>query len=285
MAALGATAVSRCTPSNPSFNLPQAIGEAREGGLHVPGHQAFQSWKKRTSLARSAGKEHLGLEFGWKPLVSELRTFAKAVNNSHEIWQNYRKGSDQKTRAGYHYPTERDSRSYSGYFVPLPSEFGSPFGFLEGSLFSYRERKTWFKGAFRYHIPEPVDFHSKMQYWHSQAGKILGVRLTPDTVWNLNPWTWAADWFANTGDLMTNVSNLGTDGLVLQYGYVMDEESIRTDSVGRIPWMGVATSRKQLFKRCKRVGANPYGFYATLATLTERQLAIIAALGLSHGGR
>jgi hypothetical protein len=124
-----------------------------------------------------------------------------------------------------------------------------------------------------------------MQYWHSEASKILGTRLTPDTVWNLNPWTWAADWFANTGDLMTNVSNLDTDGLVLQYGYIMDEESSIMHRIASLhldaPYVSPSTVRDTEYKRCKRLPANPYGFTATLSTLTARQLAIIAALGLS----
>jgi hypothetical protein len=123
-----------------------------------------------------------------------------------------------------------------------------------------------------------------MGYWQSQASKILGVRLTPDTVWNLNPWTWAADWFANTGDLMTNVSNLGTDGLVLQYGYQMAEETLLTSKAAAFEGSdGIySTSRDITHKRCKRIAAKPYGFDAELNTLTSRQLAIIAALGLSQ---
>jgi hypothetical protein len=218
------------------------------------------------------------VEFGWKPLVSDLRSLATAVNESHAIWEAYRKGSDSKTRVGYHYPEVNDSLSVTGEFIPIPSG-GFYYGFLQGTAVQYRVRKDWFKGCFRYYIPEPVDFHTKMQYWQSEASKILGVRLTPDTVWNLNPWTWAADWFANTGDLMTNVSNMGQDGLVLQYGYQMAEESVKTHRVGNV--LGVTTSRETVQKRCKRVPAKPYGFNANLSTLTGRQIAIITALGLS----
>jgi hypothetical protein len=280
MKGLGTTAIARCAPSNPSFSIPQFIGELREGLPSIVGHGVL---KERTRKCREAGSEYLNVEFGWKPLVSDLRKFATAVNDSHEIWENYRKGSNQKTRVGYHYPEEADSVSVTGEFIPVPTT--TYYGFLTGTAVQYRVRKNWFKGCFKYYIPEPVDFHTKMQYWQSEASKLLGVRLTPDTVWNLNPWTWAADWFANTGDLMTNVSNLGTDGLVLQYGYQMAEETLRTHRVGGMynSFTGnyLSSTRDTLQKRCKRVPSSPYGFNATLATLTGRQLAIIAALGLS----
>jgi len=124
-----------------------------------------------------------------------------------------------------------------------------------------------------------------MAAWHSHARKILGVGLTPDTVWNLNPWTWAADWFANTGDLMTNVSNMGQDGLLMQYGYQMAEETVKTYTVARlasIPSASATTTRTRIQKRAKRIPSSPYGFGVTLSTLSARQLAIIAALGLGR---
>jgi len=288
MAGLGTTAIARSAPNNPSFNFPQAIGELRQGGLAPK----FREWRAFTKAMRhkrkAVGGQYLQYQFGWAPFVNDLRTFAKTVNKSHEIWNSYKKGSGSSTRVGYHFPSERDYRSVSGQFVPLPAEYGILGGFLEGTRIEYVERKTWFKGAFRYFVPDPSgNISDKFNYYHSEASKLLGVRLTPDTVWNLNPWTWAADWFANTGDLMTNVSNLGTDGLYLQYGYVMDSEEITTVTNGRnqpgvYEGLELVTTRTRVHKRARRVAANPYGFYATLPDFTTRQLAIMAALGLSY---
>lgn len=274
---IGATAISRTAPNNPAYSIPQAIGELREG-LSPFG---FATMKERTRVAKAAGGEYLNVEFGWKPLVSDLQSFARAVNDSSEIWKSYKRGSGRKTRVGYHYPSVYDSQSYRGQLNPVPSSF--THGFLQGDAVQYRSQKTWFKGAFKYYVPMPTDFDSKMDYWQSQANRILGVKLSPDTVWNLNPWTWAADWFANTGDLMTNVSNLGQDGLVLQYGYAMAEETITTHISGFVPSLDQShTSRYITEKRCKRIPASPYGFGVTLSSLSAKQLAIIAALGLSH---
>jgi hypothetical protein len=271
---LGATAISRCSPNNPAFSIPQFIGELREGISPF----GLATLKSRTKVAKAAGGEYLNVEFGWKPLVSDLQNLANSVNESAAIWDAYKKGSSKKTRVGYHFPEENDSLGYTGLHIPVPSNFTE--GFLQGTTVQYRARKTWFKGCFKYYIPEPVGFSGKMAYWQSQANRLLGVKLSPDTVWNLNPWTWAADWFANTGDLMTNVSNMGQDGLVLQYGYMMASEEVSTYSVASKN--GAVTSRTRLVKRAKRIPASPYGFGVSLSTLTARQLAIITALGLSH---
>jgi len=273
----GSTAIARCAPNNPSTNVLTFMGEiGREG---IPAIIGRESLKERTRLAKNSGGEYLNVEFGWKPLVSDLQSLARTVNDSSKIWNAYRRGSGQKTRVGYHFPAAEDSQSYTGPHLPVPSTINA-VGFLQGTTMQYRSRNTWFKGAFKYYVPEPVGFHDKMAYWQSEASKLLGVRLTPDTVWNLSPWTWAMDWFANTGDLMTNVSNLQQDGLVLQYGYAMAEEKLQTFISAGFN-TGNPTTRFILQKRAKRIAANPYGFTATLSTLTSRQIAIITALGLA----
>jgi hypothetical protein len=120
----------------------------------------------------------------------------------------------------------------------------------------------------------------KFQDWMSMTDHLLGVKVTPETVWNIAPWSWAADWFANTGDIMTNISNLGKDGLVMQYGYSMMERVLRSESKARFD--GILTKRTQETVHKRRMPATPYGFGVNLSTLSPKQVAIIAALGLSR---
>jgi len=272
----GTTMIARSMPTNPSFDLATSLGELREG---LPSMVGLQTLRNRSQLAKAAGGEFLNIEFGWKPLVSEVRGLASAVQSSHDTWQSYRKGSSKKTRVGYHLEDEESTREYNGEFIPFPSQFY--LGFPKGKLVEQVRRHTWFSGAFKYHIPEPgVDFADKFGYWRSQASKILGARLTPDTLWELSPWSWAIDWFSNTGDLMHNISQLGNDGLVLQYGYAMAERSVFTHKTAT--FSNARMERSTLKKLCKRLPASPFGFDAQLSSLSEKQLAILAAVGLSR---
>jgi hypothetical protein len=108
------------------------------------------------------------------------------------------------------------------------------------------------------------------------------VNLTPEAVWNVTPWSWAADWFGTTGDVLHNISALGKDGLVLQYGYIMhsqmrDESRYATYSAARSSsWY--ERSEKTLVRR----PATPYGFGVDLNSLSAKQTAILVALGLSR---
>jgi len=282
MIARGTTAIARSAPTNPSFDAAVAVGELRQG---VPSIIGGSMLRDQTIRARKAGKEYLNYEFGWRPLVNDLQTFARAVNDSHTTWAQYQKGSGHKTRVGYHFPDDSDSSwNYIGAMFPLPGTFGTPYGWLQGGQSQTTWSKRWFSGAFRYFVPEPSGgFSGKMDYWKSQAGKILGLRLTPEVVWNLSPWTWAMDWFANTGDLLHNISALGTDGLVLQYGYAMHETGRKTTSWGRWSGQGFAgdARREHLYKQARRVPSSPYGFGATLSSLSAKQVAVMTALGLT----
>lgn len=276
MIGFGSTAIARSAPNNPHVDLATAIGELRNEGL--PSLVGASLWKSQTRKAQSAGSEYLNYEFGWRPLVTELRKLAVAVRDSEQLWADFVEGSGRKTRVGYSYEPEYTQGSITGEMIPIPSYVP---GFLRGGLTETVRSQRWFKGCFKYYVPTPSsDFGEKMSYWSQQAGYLYGLRLTPDVVWNLQPWSWATDWFVNTGDLMSNISNLGSDGLVMQYGYAMHESIAERHFYGAIS--GAFSDRRLIIKRAKRIQASPYGFGVTLATLTNRQLAIIAALGLGR---
>jgi hypothetical protein len=263
------------------------MGKGIKGkGFETPSIPAIALWKEQSktlkAVFRHGGSEYLNYQFGWAPLIRDVQGIAHAVNDSANIWNTYKKGSDHATRVGYHYPESVSNPIiWSGSATPLSSRYPA---FLKATGSSHTERKDWFAGAFRYHIPEPREnFGEQMAYWQSQAGKILGVRLTPDTLWELSPWSWAIDWFTGTGDLVKNISNLGTDGLVLQYGYAMSTQvsEFSVASTVDLDGVSVGSSRTETQTRFRRIPATPYGFNVDLSTLSARQNAILVALGLS----
>jgi hypothetical protein len=127
-----------------------------------------------------------------------------------------------------------------------------------------------------------------MSKTRSVANKLIGLRLTPDVVWSVAPWSWAVDWFTNTGDVLKNNSALGNDGLTLLYGYHMREYTVKTVTVSTtLPFNGNGplTSTRTIERTVKqRRPANPYGFGAGGLPLTTRKQAIIAAIATSSAG-
>lgn len=286
--ARGATAIARSMPNTPAVDVSVAIGELRNEGL--PKYIGSSVFKDNVRAAKKAGDEYLNYEFGWRPLVSTLVDFAKAVKHSEEIWDGYRKGSGKQIRRRYLFPTVEGSRQ-------LPTDNVVQFGrgYINNNI-SYPldvwandsyHNKQWFSGSFKYYVPMGDDISSKLQRHVSYANKVLGLRLTPEVVWNLAPWSWAADWFANTGDILKNISSLGRDGMVLRYGYMMNESMSAREVIARAP-AGSPVPYASRFKEYnyvkQRLVANPYGFGVTFDSLSSKQKAIITALGLSKLG-
>jgi hypothetical protein len=280
---LGTSAIARVEPTNPAFDMASALGETITGGVpsalgHSVMYNRASDWKNKAELARSAGKEHLNVQFGWLPLVSDIIGFATSVVRSHDIIDNYRAGSGSKIRRRFSYRADTSSQSKVGSLLPSPTavnKIGS------GCVFTTESRNTWFSGAFRYYVPVGSDTSDKLQRFHSDARKLIGVDLTPEVLWNLAPWSWAVDWYSTTGDVLHNVSALGTDGLVMQYGYMMSTLEYEETRNGRWTSPFNAGSYRRTEKHLLRRPATPYGFGFDMSGITARQASILVALGLS----
>nr|UJQ85863.1 MAG: hypothetical protein 1 [Leviviridae sp.] len=272
--AMGATAIARTEPTNPAFDLATAIGELRAEGLpKLPGSTV----REQTRLAKSAGGEFLNIEFGWLPLVRNVRDFATTVKNSDDILRQYQEGSHKVIQRSYEWPAEESSQAFETKFAAYPSQAGQ---FSGGGRHNFSSRKTWFEVEYIYYLPTGGSINDKFRRYGSYARKLLGVDLSPEVLWNLSPWSWAADWFSNTGDVMHNISALGTDGLVLRNGYIMCHTRDVRQSSGQL--QGQHQVRVNITETKTRRGATPYGFGVAYAGLTTKQKAIAAAVGLSR---
>lgn len=284
---LGTTAISRCAPTNPHASISTTIGELRREGL--PALPSLEAAKKRS--ASSVGGEYLNYQFGIAPLVSDLTKLAEAVRDSEKILKQYYRDSGKLVRRRYEFPLETNTivnnlGSSTGW-PALHTRMYSSFAGIKTETIS-TTRKRWFSGAFTYHVTEP-DTMLGITRAAQSANRLLGIGVTPATIYNLTPWSWALDWFSNTGDVLNNVSMMMTDGLIMRYGYMMEETSyVRHVEIRGIRFAdGQSVPCYQTFTRTskRRIHATPFGFGFELSDLNPRQWAIIAALGLSKGGR
>jgi hypothetical protein len=295
LAAFGTEAIARCAPTNQVANFSTALLELYHDG--APKLLGSLLWKERAAqirdVARQSGSEYLNVQFGWKPLLADITDFMSGVRNLNKLINQYKRDAGRQVRRRYSFPPVQ---SFSESVV-LENATVAIVGGGRNSLLDstrrgqvVRSRETtvrrWFSGAFTYHLPDPGSWQSE----HSGlAAKFLGVDITPETLWELAPWSWAVDWFTNVGDLIHNANRWSADGLVLRYGYVM-EHSIVRDTYTHIGGNGFVSINANVFPEAYtfctetklRRRATPFGFGVNLSALTSQQNAIIAALGLSH---
>ena len=290
--ALGATAISIVAPNNPVASLTVALAELRSEGM--PKLPAITSnWKDRTNIARNLGDEYLNVQFGWRPLMNDVTQFGDGVLHAHSLIKQYRRGIGKPIRRNYRFPTVRQvSETITPGVYPISTEGNSDWfsgtGSAPGTLIKRTEtiRDQWFSGCFTYFFPSNI-LGSKKLADAAILARELGLEPSPETVWNVAPWSWAVDWFSNTGDVITNWTRFHEDGLVMRYGYMMEHSickisytlvGARSRGGNSFPVSPVTSVIETKVRR----KANPYGFGFSWDGLSLFQGSILAALGISR---
>jgi hypothetical protein len=294
----GTKSVKETVPNKPSVNIAVSLGElVREG---IPSLVGAAFLKDRSAYFRNLGSEYLNVQFGWAPFIRDLQSLASLGQTANHRLQQWARDSGRIVRRNRTF--EEDEVTYD---VTGSGQFCTPSGLQIPGSSSLSSRTTgtvhrkWrFSAAYTYYVP-PAERLNGLAAYESQMNILLGTRITPEVLWNLAPWTWLADWFANIGDIIANISALSTDELVMHYGYAsfsFKQHEHRSQTVihpgFRIlegaPYYGRGGFVHDMdiyYENRDRIVASPFGFGLTLAGLFFQQLAILGALGLSRGPR
>lgn len=283
----GAKAIASAKPTNALVDLSTSLGEILgPGGLpRMLGRSDF--WRDSIGdILKQGADNYLQVQFGWKPILNDVLGFADVVDRYNALVKQYERDAGKVVRRKWSFkPITTESNVLFATTAPYLAPSNSRMNNLAVGSKVYRSRKTrierWFSGAFTYHLPAGYSSRNKLLSFGPEAQKLLGMELTPETLWNLQPWSWAVDWFSSAGDVFSNISDWSTDGLVMQYGYLM-EHSLSTDTYtwsGGYPLKPSPVTFSREVKRRRK--ANPFGFGITWGGLSPRQLSIAAALGIS----
>ena len=276
----GATAYNRMKPTKPVLPAANAFYEMRE----VPG---MLQQKLAKSGMKNIGSYFLALKFGWQPLLSDIISMVNFQQKAQKKlrWLLRHNGKSVKT----HY----EVASSPSDPVITSGDFGNMQpGFVD---YFYRRRnwkrmvttfdKIWATAQFKFWLPPgPKD----VTLGTSVGRRLFGLYPSPEFVWNALPWTWMADWFSNTGDLLANLDTGVADKLAANHFYVMrhiGKTYVHTNNAtlydlddDLVP-ISVTTNIESSSK--SRLRGDPFGWGTNPNTLNGTQLAIMGALGLS----
>lgn len=294
---LGSVAIARCSPSNATADTSVFLKETLSEGIP---HAFIGTLKSLAGMGNSSrrkalGDAYLNLEFGWKPFVNDLNKSVEAIAHAEDIMSQYERDSGRMVRRSYYFPEfKEESEVYlrgntSPWYNPSSTVLDSSY-LNRGAIIrtELTTREVWFKGAFTYYVPPVADPLTRegVAYAIIQARKVHGLSLTPDAVWNMTPWSWMVDWFSNTSEVLSNLSDWIIDNQVLRYGYIM-EHSLRKWTYTFVGSSDLGASHPPpvtyVTETKRRMRATPYGFGLSFDSFTNRQAAIVAALGLSRG--
>lgn len=278
----GNKARSLVDPSNPNGQISTALGELYRDGL--PAISGASTWKNRLQDIRDSGHEYLNVEFGWKPLVSDIRSAVHSMKNTTSILRQIERTGNRPIRRRFNFPPihTETTTTLSTNVWPHPIGVWGNMGGLKGNV----EKETvtdvnvWFSGSFGRFVTPGMQNANRFTEFEAKANALLGTRLTPETLWNLSPWSWLVDWQVDIGAMLSILTRQLLDGSVMWYGYTMaNSRKVDTYShtAGYVPPMSVTTDIKQ------RNMATPFGFGLSPQTdFSPKQLAILAALGITR---
>lgn len=283
-----ASAISEMLPNLPAFDGATALGELVSEGL--PSLMGAQSLRDRALGFKQLGGEYLNVEFGWKPFVKDVKDFAYVLGNQAKKLEDLLKRSNKLIKRSYRFPVEASQTvERSNFAFPQPTMSLYYHGIGDKTTITTSSREIWVEAAFYYHYPEAELYAQNIRGMLGRARHLYGVRLTPDVIWNLSPWSWAADWFGNIGDIMTNISMFSDDRLAMPYSYLMEKKSVKVEHLLRVKFRSYPGPKHLLTQSFEtvskfRMKSTPYAIGFLGSDLNDRQKAIAAALAASKGG-
>lgn len=278
----GAEAYNRMKPDKPSFSGLNSLYELRE----VP-EMLVQRF---TPDLKGASNYWLALQFGWKPLLNDIRNLVNSQRNlqkrlrwllDHEgqpVRRSVRlvdTSSTQQTFGGYAL-SALQPQLVTGYYASEPKYGGS-----------HQSGEEWWASArFRFWLPDgPRDIA-----WRRKVlAYLYGLYPTPRVIYNMIPWSWLVDWFTNAGDVLSNLQADVASRLAADHFYCMRRNWARCEfnaqgtfnTSSGFPTSVNSTSRYEV-EHLSRVMGDPFGFATNQNMLSGMQLSILGALGISR---
>lgn len=281
----------RAKPGKAGVNLLVSAKELLSDGLPtLPGRLLM-----RLARLRSVGKEYLNVQFGWMPLLKDIRDMYETYTNLNRKLNQLQRDNGRLIRRRRSKGVQKSSTSVvsnsAGVVYSNPSILNYTFGNSKSSrtVTTTTTERIWFAGAFRYYIPDVGT-----DQWTKRATRALfGLNPSPEVLWQALPWSWLIDWFSNIGHVMSNMSENAAENLVAEYAFVMREKTVDVQTTVQVD--GPLLSNNCQFTHgthvCSliesstlktRAAATPYGFAVSYDTLTGYQAGILAALGISR---
>lgn len=294
----GAAGWNKYRPAQPAVELGQDIAELRDTfrDLFKRARSFKDLYDGRRKLPTNPASNFLEWNFGWQPLIRDIEKSIKQYQTLDETIDRIKRMNGRWDHRGGPVDSQNESEAttYTGNAalarcVPLgTSTF--PTSLLNRCTVTDTMQytsKAWFEGSFRYYIPD-----INTPEWADKARrKLMGLNVNPALVWELVPWSWLADWISNAGDVFSNMDNGLAENLVAAYAYIMRTTTCTFSRNASIVIATLANPLKEAslthaistkFERKHRVAASPFGFGIDFGSFSPKQIAIMAALGLSR---
>jgi len=261
--------------------------------------KAKQVKKSLIMSPKRAADHFLNHNFGWVPFVKDLADFLSNLRDLQQKIERVSKENGQWIRRRSileNVELDEPVPGWSGTGIhnvwPLNTSPANDT-WVGTPTWEYRhkiQKVSTSVGTFRYYIPE---FDVNSPEWGGlglvrRALAIHGARINPYHIYQAVPWSWLVDWLTPVGHDLQVLQDSMSDDLVCRYLYTTTHYAESIEFKQFVPFNidsgGYRTlnwSRTLETKRRKEA-SSPYGFGLSWDNLSPKQMAILAALGVTR---
>lgn len=287
-----------------------AIAEIRDVPhmLHTTAEGFHDIWKAMGGSGvghimkpKNVANHFLNHTFGWVPFLKDVNDLIDNIKNAHDRIERLKRDNGQWVKRRAILVNQNDDvllgkTNGVNIITPATGDFFAIDG--NGQYVSpyYETRRQTFtlastSGRFRYYLPEfDADRPDQMGLLGDIKRRldIHGARINPSNVYKAIPWTWLIDWVSDVGKTIQAVQDQTMDNMAAKYLYLMHHQ-IKTIRMRQFMPFNAKSGGEQVFEYdqiidCKqrKEADSPFGFGLSWDNLTPKQLAILAALGITR---
>lgn len=258
---LAAELLAGTNPSRPSVDIPVFLGEISD----IPKLLRLEG----RSVAGLVSGINLNIQFGWGPLISDVRkmlSFQDAVDKRVRDLKKLQNGTYTRKRSLF-----EDSRTQTTSSFVL---------FSDRDIWRARRVRTttlnvW--GYAKWSLTEKLpETDAELRRLADRA--VHGLYVNPAAAWELIPWSWLIDWFSNVGDILHAKRNLipaqPTVVRICEHRQTTDNFTLTSKPSG-----AYADNIKRTLETKSRTAASA-SLQAYLPFLTGRQISILGSIGV-----
>lgn len=293
------------SPARPVVDLPLLLGELLMGFPSAMGALLYKALRPGGSFLKGSSDEFLNYMFGIAPTVRDLTNLANALLSLSERILQYQRDAGREVRRVLRTDPVRKDETFSGADFEYQGQIlvGAPYysygpsqasqaqhpGSYQAELHVSEVSDDQFTGSYSYFIPVSRNFEKNLEVYVRSLNHVIQLAPSPETAWNLLPWSWLMDWFVEISKSLRSAAIVQDTNLVVNYAY-LTRRVVRTTRLSMTylptsgnlpPWKTVHSIASLDVKT--RVRANPFGFITPNSPeFTPLKFGILAALGISR---
>lgn len=188
-------ALANMNPNAPLVDVPLLLFECKDFPAMLKNMGDILG--KRMS-PKAIPEGYLAYSFGWKPLVSDLLSlfdFTEQMRLRILYLKDLEHGGHIRRSLGG--GIVQHSITPNGYQIAFSTPSGQPG--LSCDVELIERQRVWYTANAKLLDALPASA-SEVEYL--TRGILLGLSVSPQTVWNMIPWSWLVDYMSNIGDFL-----------------------------------------------------------------------------------